>query len=150
MSAILLLNGPNLNLLGKREPGIYGGHTLAQIVSRAENQVRSAGHRFDSFQSNAESALVERIQHCLNDETQFILLNPAAFTHTSVAMRDALLAVAIPFIEIHLSNPAAREPFRHHSFFSDIAVGVISGFGAQSYVLAIDAALEYLTNNNHE
>ncbi len=144
MSDILLLNGPNLNMLGKREPEIYGSDSLQQILEKAEEQIIAAGYSLDSLQSNAEEKLVERIQHTLDDDTKIIIINPAAFTHTSVAIRDALLAVNTPFIEIHLSNPMSREPFRHHSFFSDIALGVISGFGAQSYTLAIDAALEYL------
>ncbi|HFB65341.1 MAG TPA: type II 3-dehydroquinate dehydratase [Aeromonadales bacterium] len=144
MSDILLLNGPNLNMLGKREPEIYGSDSLQQILEKAKEQIIAAGYSLDSLQSNAEEKLVERIQHTLDDDTKIIIINPAAFTHTSVAIRDALLAVNTPFIEIHLSNPMSREPFRHHSFFSDIALGVISGFGAQSYSLAIDAALEYL------
>ncbi len=144
MSDILLLNGPNLNMLGKREPEIYGSDSLQQILEKAKEQIIAAGYSLDSLQSNAEEKLVERIQHTLDDDTKIIIINPAAFTHTSVAIRDALLAVNTPFIEIHLSNPMSREPFRHHSFFSDIALGVISGFGAQSYTLAIDAALEYL------
>lgn len=147
MSDILLLNGPNLNMLGKREPEIYGSDSLQQILDKAEVQTSTCGYSLDSLQSNAEEKLVERIQHTLDDGTKIIIINPAAFTHTSVAIRDALLAVNTPFIEIHLSNPMARETFRHHSFFSDIALGIISGFGAQSYTLAIDAALAYLANH---
>ncbi len=149
MANILLLNGPNLNLLGKREPAIYGADSLEQIIARARAQITPSGNHLESFQSNAEHKLIERIQQTLDDATEIIIFNPAAFTHTSIAIRDALLAVATPFIEIHLSNPATREPFRHHSFFSDIALGVISGFGAQSYRLAVDAALNYLRSRSH-
>ena len=141
MARLLLLHGPNLNLLGSREPGIYGATTLAQIDAALAATAQAAGHELASFQSNAEHALVDRIQAAAGDGTAFILINPAAFTHTSVAIRDALAAVAIPFIEIHLSNPHAREPFRAHSYFSDKAVGVVCGFGADSYRYALDAAL---------
>jgi 3-dehydroquinate dehydratase-2 len=144
VAKLLVLNGPNLNLLGTREPGIYGHTTLAEIVAGLESRTRDAGWAFDSFQSNAESALVDRVQAARDDGTAFILINPAAFTHTSVALRDALAAVAIPYIEIHLSNPHAREPFRQHSYFSDKAVGVVCGFGADSYRYALDAALSRL------
>ncbi|HYG06682.1 MAG TPA: type II 3-dehydroquinate dehydratase [Stenotrophomonas sp.] len=144
MARLLLLHGPNLNLLGTREPEVYGRDTLAAIDARLAARAQAAGHAMDSFQSNAEHALVERIQAAREDGTAFILINPAAFTHTSVALRDALLAVAIPFIELHLSNPHARESFRHHSYLSDKAVGVICGFGADSYTLALDAALARL------
>ncbi|QDH69067.1 type II 3-dehydroquinate dehydratase [Marilutibacter alkalisoli] len=143
MAKLLALHGPNLNLLGTREPGIYGTATLAGIEAALVEQAEAAGHRLESFQSNAEHALVERVQAALG-EVDFILINPAAFTHTSVALRDALAAVAIPFIEIHLSNPHAREPFRHTSYFSDLAVGVVCGFGADSYRYALDAALQRL------
>ena len=133
MAKLLALHGPNLNLLGTREPEVYGRATLADI---------DAGLRaLESLQSNAEHALVDRIQAARSDGTAFILINPAAFTHTSVAIRDALAAVAIPFIEVHLSNPPRREPFRHTSYFSDKAVGVVCGFGADSYRYALDAAL---------
>lgn len=144
MARLLLLNGPNLNLLGSREPAIYGRATLAQIETELAGRADAAGHHLDTFQSNAEHELVDRIQAGRTDGTGFILINPAAFTHTSVAIRDALAAVAIPFIEIHLSNPHAREPFRHHSYVSDLAVGVIAGFGVDSYRLALDAALAQL------
>jgi 3-dehydroquinate dehydratase-2 len=144
MDRLLVLHGPNLNLLGNREPEIYGRDTLAAIDARLRARVEAAGMAFESLQSNAEHVLVERVQAAAGDGTAIILLNPAAFTHTSVALRDALAAVAIPFIEVHLSNPHAREPFRRQSFFSDLAVGVIAGFGAASYSLALDAALARL------
>ncbi|MCQ4164228.1 type II 3-dehydroquinate dehydratase [Tahibacter harae] len=145
MARILLLHGPNLNLLGTREPDKYGHATLASIVGDLEAIAQAAGHELHSFQSNAEHALIDRIHAAREDGTAFILINPAAFTHTSIALRDALLAVALPFIELHLSNVHAREPFRQHSYFSDIAVGVICGFGAHSYSLALQAALQRLT-----
>lgn len=144
MAKLLVLHGPNLNLLGTREPGVYGHTTLAQIDQALLAQAQAAGHALDSLQSNAEHVLVDRVQAARTDGTTFILINPAAFTHTSVALRDALAAVDVPFIEIHLSNPHAREPFRQHSYFSDKAVGVICGFGADSYRYAMDAALTRL------
>ncbi|HKK05935.1 MAG TPA: type II 3-dehydroquinate dehydratase [Gammaproteobacteria bacterium] len=144
MAKLLVLNGPNLNLLGTREPDHYGRTTLADIEARLKAQAENAGHSLESFQSNAEHALVERIHAAVNEGVDFIVINPAAFTHTSVALRDALAASAIPFIEIHLSNIFAREPFRHHSYFSELAVGVISGLGALGYELALRAALERL------
>lgn len=144
MSKLLVLHGPNLNLLGTREPGIYGHATLADIDDDLKARALQAGHELESFQSNAEHVLVERVQATRDDNTAFILINPAAFTHTSVALRDALAAVAIPFIEVHLSNPHAREPFRHTSYFSDKAVGVVCGFGPLSYGLALAAALRHL------
>jgi 3-dehydroquinate dehydratase-2 len=144
MAKLLLLHGPNLNLLGSREPGVYGRTTLAEIDGDLAARASAAGHRLESLQSNSEAELVDRIQAAGRDGTAFILANPAAFTHTSVALRDALAAVAIPFIEIHLSNPQAREPFRHASYFSDLAVGTIAGFGADSYRYALDAALTHL------
>jgi 3-dehydroquinate dehydratase-2 len=144
MAKLLVLHGPNLNLLGTREPEVYGRTTLADIDAGLATQAAAAGHALESFQSNAEHALVDRIQAAREDGTAFILINPAAFTHTSVALRDALAAVAIPYIEIHLSNPHAREPFRQHSYFSDKAVGVVCGFGADSYRYALDAALSRL------
>ena len=125
MAKLLVLHGPNLNLLGTREPEVYGHATLADIDQALATQAASAGHAVESLQSNAEHVLVDRVQAARNDGTAFILINPAAFTHTSVALRDALAAVAVPFIEIHLSNPHAREPFRQHSYFSDKAVGVV-------------------------
>jgi 3-dehydroquinate dehydratase-2 len=144
MAKLLVLHGPNLNLLGTREPGVYGHTTLAQIDQALLAQAQAAGHAMESLQSNAEHVLVDRVQAARTDGTTFILINPAAFTHTSVALRDALAAVEVPFIEIHLSNPHAREPFRQHSYFSDKAVGVICGFGADSYRYAMDAALARL------
>jgi len=145
MAKLLLLHGPNLNLLGTREPEVYGYTTLAQIDQALHAQAAAAGHDLDSLQANAEHVLIERVQAARSDGTAFILINPAAFTHTSVALRDALSAVDVPFIEIHLSNPHAREPFRQHSYFSDKAVGVICGFGADSYRYAMDAALRRLS-----
>lgn len=144
MAKILVLHGPNLNLLGEREPGIYGRATLADINARLAERAGAAGHQFESFQSNAEHELVDRVQAARGDGTAFVLINPAAFTHTSVALRDALAAVKLPFIEVHLSNPHAREPFRHASYFSDLAVGVVCGFGADSYSYALEAALARL------
>ena len=144
MARLLLLHGPNLNLLGSREPEVYGRTTLADIDAALAAQATAAGHVLEAFQSNAEHALVDRVQAARGDGTAFILINPAAFTHTSVALRDALAAVAIPYIEIHLSNPHSREPFRHTSYFSDKAVGVVCGFGADSYRYALDAALQRL------
>jgi 3-dehydroquinate dehydratase-2 len=144
MSKILALHGPNLNLLGTREPGIYGADTLDSINARMAGRCQQAAVSFDSFQSNHEGQLVDRAQAARSDGTCFILLNPGAFTHTSVALRDALLAVAIPFVEVHLSNVHAREEFRRHSYFSDVAVGVICGLGAQGYELALEFALRRL------
>lgn len=143
MARLLLLNGPNLNLLGRREPHIYGAATLADIERDTAARVRAAGHELESFQSNAESELVDRIQRAAGT-ADFIIINPGGLTHTSVALRDALLAVGIPFIEIHLSNVQAREEFRRHSYLSDVAVGVITGLGAQGYDLAVQAACAQL------
>ena len=145
MAKLLLLNGPNLNLLGTREPEKYGSTTLNDLVSLLQTQASQAGHTLDHLQSNAEHLLIERIHAARMDGTAFILINPAAFTHTSVALRDALLGVALPFIEIHVSNVHARESFRQHSYFSDIAIGVIAGLGAQGYELALRAALTRLS-----
>jgi 3-dehydroquinate dehydratase-2 len=144
MSKILVINGPNLNLLGSREPDIYGATNLDDINQRLQSLAREAGHELDSYQSNAEHDLVDRIQQARQDGVAFIIINPAAYTHTSVAMRDALAAVAIPFIEVHLSNVHAREDFRQKSYFSDLAVGVISGLGAQGYELALRAVITRL------
>lgn len=144
MAKLLLLNGPNLNLLGVREPDKYGHTTLDDIVTQLQTQATASGHELDHLQSNAEHVLIERVHAARTDGTVFILINPAAFTHTSVALRDALLAVAVPFIEVHLSNVHAREAFRQHSYFSDIAIGVIAGLGAQGYELALQAALSRL------
>lgn len=141
---ILVLHGPNLNLLGSREPQIYGGETLAQIGKRLAAQAASAGIKLDSFQSNSESQLIERIQKARQSGVDFIVINPAAFTHTSVALRDALAAVRIPFIEVHLSNVHAREPFRRNSYFSDLAVGTICGLGSKGYEFALAYAVAHL------
>jgi 3-dehydroquinate dehydratase II len=141
MAKLLVLHGPNLNLLGTREPAVYGRTTLAAIDAQLRQQAESAGHTLDSVQSNDEAVLIDRVQRAGTDGTACIVINPAAFTHTSVALRDALAAVAVPFIEVHLSNPHAREPFRHTSYFSDLAIGVVSGFGVDSYRYALDAAL---------
>jgi 3-dehydroquinate dehydratase-2 len=145
MAQLLVLHGPNLDLLGSREPEVYGHATLAQIDADLAARAQAAGHALQSLQSNAEHVLIERIHAARADGTAFILINPAAFTHTSVALRDALAAVAIPYIELHLSNPHSREPFRQHSYFSDKAVGVVCGFGADSYRYALDAAIARLT-----
>jgi 3-dehydroquinate dehydratase-2 len=140
--SVLVLHGPNLNLLGLREPEHYGKDTLDSINQGLAEQASKAGVQLEAYQSNSEAELIGKVQSLAGKSTDFIIINPAAFTHTSVAMRDALAAVKIPFIEVHLSNVYAREPFRHHSYFTDIAVGVISGLGAQSYSLA----LEYVIN----
>jgi 3-dehydroquinate dehydratase-2 len=142
---ILVLHGPNLNLLGTREPSIYGADTLEVINARLESRARQSGVSLSTFQSNFEGELIGRIQQTRQDGTHFIIINPAAFTHTSVALRDALAAVKLPFIEVHLSNVFAREPFRHHSYFSDLAVGLICGLGAQGYELALEYALAAAT-----
>lgn len=147
MAQILLLHGPNLNLLGSREPAIYGATTLAQINDRLAVAADNAGHRLSALQSNHEGVLVDRVQAAAADGTAFIIINPAAFTHTSVALRDAILAVNIPFVEVHLSNVHAREAFRHHSYFSDVAVGVICGLGAQGYDFALHYAINHLKNS---
>jgi len=146
MARLLVLNGPNLNLLGTREPGIYGSTTLADIDARLQALAVARGHVLETFQSNAEHELIARVHGARAEGIDFIIINPAAFTHTSVALRDALSAVAIPFIEVHLSNVHAREPFRRHSYFSDIAQGVISGLGAVGYELALTAALQRLAD----
>jgi len=143
MARILLLNGPNLGELGKREPEVYGSATLADIEALLSHQAKALGHELAAFQSDAEHALIERI-HAARDDADMILFNPAAFTHTSVALRDALLSVRIPFIEVHLSNVAAREDFRRKSYFADIAIGTIAGFGVTSYELALTAANRHL------
>ncbi|MDH5472878.1 MAG: type II 3-dehydroquinate dehydratase [Gammaproteobacteria bacterium] len=147
MAHILILNGPNLNLLGTREPEHYGNKSLADIVNNLEHQARDMGHTISHLQSNVEHEIVERIHQAQDDNTAFIIINPAAFTHTSVAIRDALSGVKIPFIELHLSNVHAREEFRKHSYFSDIAVGVISGLGPKGYELALRAADDQLSNS---
>jgi 3-dehydroquinate dehydratase-2 len=144
MANILVLNGPNLNLLGRREPGHYGNRTLADIVQELEQLADEFEVRLYHFQSNSETELINRIHQAVEDEISFIIINPAAFTHTSIALRDALAGVAIPFIEVHLSNVHKREVFRHHSYFSDIAVGTIVGLGPIGYALALQAALDHL------
>jgi 3-dehydroquinate dehydratase-2 len=144
MSRILVLNGPNLNLLGTREPGIYGSKTLDDICSTVTEMARANHCALDFAQSNAEHELISLIHQAPTNGVDFIIINPAAFTHTSIALRDALLGVGIPFIEVHLSNVYAREPFRKHSYFSDIAIGIMSGFGAQGYELALSAAMAHL------
>ena len=145
MAIISVLNGPNLNLLGIREPGHYGNKTLADIQHSLETKAVELEHTLQFNQNNAEHEIVELIHSAYHDQVDFIIINPAAFTHTSVAIRDALLATKIPFIEVHLSNVYAREPFRKHSYFSDIAIGVISGLGASGYLLALQAAHQILT-----
>ena len=147
MARILVLQGPNLNLLSTREPHIYGSTTLADIEATLSAQSGSAGFEFEQLQSNAEHILIDRIHAARTDGTAFILINPGAFTHTSVAIRDALAGVAIPFIEVHISNVHAREPFRQHSYLSDIAVGVICGLGVQGYELALQAAIRHISKS---
>ncbi len=144
MAKITILNGPNLNLLGIREPGHYGHKTLKDIQASAESFAQQANHQLNFYQNNAEHEIVEHIHQAFAEQVDFIIINPAAFTHTSVAIRDALLATQIPFIEVHLSNVHAREPFRKHSYFSDIAQGVICGLGATGYELALQAAHQTL------
>jgi 3-dehydroquinate dehydratase-2 len=148
MARVLLLNGPNLNLLGTREPGVYGADTLESIEKRAAELARQAGHELVAFQSNAEAELIGKIHGASAAGIGFLIFNPGAFTHTSIALRDALLAVRLPFVEVHLSNTAAREPFRHHSYFSDIAAGVIAGLGAFGYELALQAAVRHLARSH--
>ncbi|CAK0777961.1 3-dehydroquinate dehydratase [Gammaproteobacteria bacterium] len=144
MARFLVIHGPNLNLLGSREPKKYGTTMLSEVDGRLSGLAEVAGHFLNSFQSNAEHALIDRIHAARSESVDFILINPAAYTHTSVALRDALLAVSIPFIEVHISNVHARESFRRHSYFSDVAVGVVSGLGVYGYELALAAALKYL------
>lgn len=146
-STILVIHGPNLNLLGKREPEVYGHLTLDDINQQLSLQAQQANISLDTFQSNWEGSLVDRIHQAQQDDIKFIIINPAALTHTSVAVRDALLGVAIPFIEVHLSNVHAREAFRHHSYLSDKAVGVICGLGAKGYSFALDFAIEKLKSS---
>jgi 3-dehydroquinate dehydratase-2 len=148
MAQILLINGPNLNLLGTREPALYGATTLADIEAQLTDQAKTLGHQLDAVQSNAEAELVDRVQAAAGN-TDFVLINPGALTHTSVALRDALLGVAIPFIEIHISNIYAREEFRRQSYFSDVAAGIIAGLGPQGYGLALQAADHLLTNSSN-
>jgi 3-dehydroquinate dehydratase II len=147
MSRLLVLHGPNLNLLGTREPDVYGRVTLAEIDRALAAKAQAAGAELSSFQSNHEGAIVDRIQQARTEQVDFVLINPAAYTHTSVAIRDALAGVALPFIEIHLSNVHKREAFRHHSYFSDLAEAVICGLGWKGYLYALDFALERLAMN---
>jgi 3-dehydroquinate dehydratase-2 len=147
MARILVLNGPNLNLLGTREPEVYGHKTLQDIRAGLEKILFGSGHELDFFQSNAEHEIIGRIHDATANDVAFILINPGALTHTSVALRDALLGVGIPFIEVHISNVFAREPFRAHSYLSDIAIGIISGLGVQGYDLAMHAALAHIAEN---
>ncbi len=147
MSKVLVLHGPNLNLLGKREPGIYGADSLQTITDRLTGLAREFGLELDSLQHNHEGALIDRIHQAAEDGTAFIIINPAAYTHTSIALRDALIGVGIPFIEVHLSNVHAREAFRQHSYLSDKAVGVITGLGAEGYALALRAAAKLINKN---
>lgn len=144
MATILVLHGPNLNLLGTRQPEVYGSHTLEDINQQLADAAAQEGHQLTNLQSNAEHVLIERIHQAKSEGVDFIIFNPAAFTHTSVALRDALLSVDIPFIEVHLSNVHGREEFRHHSYFSDIAVGTITGLGDQGYRLALQGAISQL------
>ena len=150
MSEILLLNGPNLNLLGSREPEVYGATRLEDIEANCIELAEALGHTLDCYQSNAEHKLVDRVQRAAQDKVAFIIINPGAFTHTSVALRDAFLAVDIPFIELHLSNTFAREEFRHNSYFSDIAQACLFGLGAFGYELAVHAASEYIGDAEEE
>jgi 3-dehydroquinate dehydratase-2 len=147
MPKILVLNGPNLNLLGRREPGIYGSETLEEIETRLQETARTASVSLEFRQFNAEHAMIERVHEAMDDGTGYIIINPAAFTHTSVALRDALLGVGIPFIEVHLSNVHKREEFRRHSYLTDVAAGVIAGLGSIGYDLALQAALSKLREN---
>ena len=147
MSRLLVLHGPNLNLLGTREPDVYGRVTLAEIDKALADKAQAAGAELSSFQSNHEGAIVDRIQQARTEQVEFVLINPAAYTHTSVAIRDALAGVALPFVEIHLSNVHKREAFRHHSYFSDLAEAVICGLGWKGYLYALDFALERLAAN---
>ena len=148
MPDILVLNGPNLNLLGQREPQLYGRQSLDDIIVSLMAQTKAHGLRLDALQSNAEHELIERIHLAFEENVQFIIFNPAAFTHTSIALRDALLGVAIPFIEVHLSNIHQRESFRKKSYFSDIAEGLIAGLGPKGYQLALETAIERLRNQS--
>ncbi len=145
MSSLLLLNGPNLNLLGSREPGVYGDTSLESVEIRLKDLAAELGHELTAFQSNAEHEIVDRVQQAAIDRVDFIVINPGAFTHTSIAIRDALLAVSVPFIEVHLSNVFAREDFRHSSYFSDIAAGCVFGLGAYGYEMALQAASRLLS-----
>lgn len=149
MPRILLINGPNLNLLGTREPDLYGRASLAEVEAQLGARAAARGAMLESYQSNAEHELIERVHRLAREPVDFLILNPGALAHTSIALRDALLAVAVPFIEVHVTNIHAREPFRRHSYFSDIAAGCITGFGAAGYGLALDAALDRLATAGH-
>jgi 3-dehydroquinate dehydratase II len=149
MARLLLLNGPNLGQLGRREPGIYGTTSLADIEALLRTRATAAGHELDAFQSDSEAELIQRVHSARDQGVAVILFNPAAFTHTSVALRDALLSAQVAFIELHLSNVAAREAFRHHSYFADIALGTIAGFGVVSYELALEAAIRHLNKRGN-
>lgn len=144
MTKLLLLNGPNLNLLGQREPSVYGKYSLEAIVEQCQQFAVTCDFTIRHQQSNAEHELIDAIQTCIDDDIAGIIFNPAGFTHTSVALRDSLLAVEIPFVEVHLSQPLQREHFRHHSYFSDIAIGTVAGFGIDSYLLGLQAMVNYL------
>ncbi len=144
MRKVLVLNGPNLDALGAREPAVYGTSTLETIVAGLTTQAKDVGIALEAFQTDSERELVQRAKTCA-DHADFVLLNPAGFTHTSVPLRDAMATSGVPFIEVHLSNPHAREPFRHRSLFTDLAVGVVAGFGAQSYELALEAAIRWIS-----
>ena len=150
MIKILVIHGPNLNMLGSREPEVYGSDTLVSINQAMAEKAESSQARLETFQSNLEGEIVDRIQQAATDQTQMIIINPAAFTHTSVAIRDAFLASSLPFIEVHLSNVHAREDFRKHSYLSDIANGVICGFGKNSYLLALEAAISQCNQSNSQ
>lgn len=149
MARLLLLNGPNLGQLGRREPGLYGTTSLSDIESLLRARAVAAGHELDAYQSDSEADLIKRVHAARDQGVDLILFNPAAFTHTSIALRDALLAAQVPFIELHLSNVAAREAFRHHSYFADIALGTIAGFGVASYELALEAAIRHLNKGGN-
>ena len=144
MANVLVMNGPNLDALGAREPAVYGTTTLSDIVDRLVSQAKRASHSLSAFQTDSEREFVQHAKTC-SDRADFVLLNPAGFTHTSVPLRDAMALARVPFIEVHLSNPYAREPFRHRSLFADLAVGVVAGFGAQSYELALEAAIRWIS-----
>ncbi|WP_439100577.1 type II 3-dehydroquinate dehydratase [Congregibacter sp.] len=150
MARVLVLHGPNLNMLGEREPAIYGAATLQSINERLQVLADAASCSLDSLQSNAEAELIDAVQTARGAGTEFVIINPAAFTHTSVALRDALAATQLPFVEVHLSNVHAREPFRHHSYFSDLATGVICGLGALGYEAALEFALQHLNTHSPE
>jgi 3-dehydroquinate dehydratase-2 len=149
MANLLVIHGPNINLLGNREPHYYGTSTLAALDTQLVDRAQQLGHSMECFQSNSEAELINRVQAAPQNRVDFIIINPAAYTHTSIALRDALAAIQIPFIEVHISNIYAREPFRHQSFFSDIAVGTITGLGTQGYEFALIAANSYLNEKTH-